>query len=448
MAEGLLRFHFEWYPPGREVRAPELAATWARLDIEIGDRHPTIVEDLGSGAIRRSIIVSTFPLAEWVAYHWWDLLYGGGKDAPTKLAETGSERLESAGSNSLRNVGDGFAWPDLSMRRDGDAAMRLQWSEDREPHRGWPVRFLTSGTAWLEEDELRRALSDLVEGTLARLEESGLTATTLHKEWQALRDLDEDEVDFCQACGRLGVDPFAEGAELADLIEAVYGRLGPAIGNDLLDAVGPKDLGPSLEWIGRAQASVRSSPGSGISPRWLTRQRVAPVMDENTAIVLASSRSPRVFPYQVGYQLAALARRSLDRPVTEPFRLEELPVVSLAHGDSPTTAVQALSIPTSERSYARLVLGWKPSPSSELFVAARSLWSLWFDQSPAAVLTGASSWRQQVSRAFAAELLAPAEGIQQLLDGRPATAWAPAIADHFGVSDLVIEHQLENQLRS
>ncbi|MGH9066499.1 MAG: hypothetical protein ACRD0J_03120 [Acidimicrobiales bacterium] len=447
MADGLLRFHLEWYPTGGEVRAPELAATWARLDIEVGDRHPTIVEDVGSGAIRRSIVVSAFPLAEWVTYHWWALLYDGGKDARTQLAETASERIETAESNSLRSVGDGFAWPDLSVRRDGDA-MQLRWSADREPHRGWPVRFLTSGTAWLGEDELRRALSDLVEATLTRLEESGLTATTLHKEWQALRDLDEDEVDFCQACGRLGVDPFAEDAELADVIATVYERLGSATGSDLLDAVGPNDLGPSLEWIGRAQVFVSRSADPGISARWLALQKVDLATHQPTSIAPASSRSPRIFPYQVGYQRAALVRRSLDRPATEPFRLEELPIVPLADGDSPTTAVQALSIVSPERSYARLVLGWKPSPASELFVAARSLWSLWFDQGSVALLTGASSWRQQVSRAFAAELLAPAEGIQELLGGRPATAWGPAIADHFGVSDLVIEHQVDNQLRS
>ena len=56
---------------------------------------------------------------------------------------------------------------------------------------------------------------------------------------------------------------------------------------------------------------------------------------------------------------------------------------------------------------------------------------------------------QKVSRAFAAELLAPARGIQQLLGFVPDPDFAPAIeycANHFEVSTMVIEHQIQNQL--
>ena len=54
----------------------------------------------------------------------------------------------------------------------------------------------------------------------------------------------------------------------------------------------------------------------------------------------------------------------------------------------------------------------------------------------------------QVARAFAAELLAPAEGIRQFLDrlGRQDDLALESTARHFGVSPILIRHQYDNQL--
>lgn len=66
-----LRFDVEWLPAD-DVASAELAATWARLAIRVGDASVTHV-DVESGAVRRSIFVPLYPLAEWIAYNWWFL---------------------------------------------------------------------------------------------------------------------------------------------------------------------------------------------------------------------------------------------------------------------------------------------------------------------------------------------------------------------------------------
>jgi hypothetical protein len=54
------------------------------------------------------------------------------------------------------------------------------------------------------------------------------------------------------------------------------------------------------------------------------------------------------------------------------------------------------------------------------------------------------AYRQSCGRAFAAELLAPIHEVCAMWeDGRDRVT----IADEFGVSELVIEHQLENKTR-
>ncbi len=68
---GDLSLRSEWQDaPG--VRAAELRATWARLEIWAGDTCVTRVED-ESPSERRSIFVPLYPLAEWIAYNWWFL---------------------------------------------------------------------------------------------------------------------------------------------------------------------------------------------------------------------------------------------------------------------------------------------------------------------------------------------------------------------------------------
>jgi Zn-dependent peptidase ImmA (M78 family) len=65
------------------------------------------------------------------------------------------------------------------------------------------------------------------------------------------------------------------------------------------------------------------------------------------------------------------------------------------------------------------------------------------------ILSAARGYDERVAGAFAAELLAPADGIRQALEalgGRLDDTALEAVARLFGVSPLVIRHQYENQL--
>jgi hypothetical protein len=64
-------------------------------------------------------------------------------------------------------------------------------------------------------------------------------------------------------------------------------------------------------------------------------------------------------------------------------------------------------------------------------------------------LTSAHTYRQRVERAFAADLLAPADGIAEILESPPAAATQDElekVAGHFGVSSMVIDDQVRNRL--
>ena len=84
--------------------------------------------------------------------------------------------------------------------------------------------------------------------------------------------------------------------------------------------------------------------------------------------------------------------------------------------------------------------------SSERFLLARSLF-LQANSRPAErrLVTASHTWDQRASRAFAAELLAPASALRDRIRGDTVSARQVAqYADEFGVDTLLIEGQLEN----
>ena len=61
------------------------------------------------------------------------------------------------------------------------------------------------------------------------------------------------------------------------------------------------------------------------------------------------------------------------------------------------------------------------------------------------LLTRANSERQQRNGTFAAEFLAPSSGLQKRISGQTVDGdQIDELADEFGVSSLVIEHQVQN----
>jgi hypothetical protein len=128
---------FEWaWESAPEVRAPELAATWARLRIDVAGVTATLVEERDSAhGIRKSIDVPTYPLAEWIAFHWWAIL------APkARLAD---------GDQSLMRAGERFAWPDLTLTAGSGYLSASLRRMDTPPYF---VRFLSSIEAVVDLD--------------------------------------------------------------------------------------------------------------------------------------------------------------------------------------------------------------------------------------------------------------------------------------------------------
>lgn len=405
-----LKFIWDW-DDAPDVKTAELAATWSRLRIDVDGLVGTLVEEREySHGVRKSLDVPTYPLAEWLAINWWGL-------------RTSARRSDNAGV-SFAGAGAGFPWPDLILR----TARGSMWVDVRRRDCDHEfVRFLTEGNAVLEAEESLTEIARFIEATVRRLEEFGIHETLLQDEWSAIRGADSEETEFCLVAAAWGLDPYDIDSGAADLLIAAGEVLGdPALLSELASAVNLQDAVAAAKWFVDAKRDVRlaqSVPGiQGISG-W-------------------ESNQPR--PWLLGYRRAVELRSVMGIAPTDGLPIEDLVRVTTASEAPPGSTVALVKI---DHGSAGIVLRPKYSPTSSRFAAARALGRM--ATSPTAgfsVMTQSMAYFDKVERAFAAEVLAPAEGISELTNGDYSDESISAAAQRFSVSPMVIERQVENQL--
>lgn len=116
--------------------------------------------------------------------------------------------------------------------------------------------MLSQGEAFSPREAVAGELARLISEVLTRLAERGVTDTPLAEEWAAIRQADPEEIDFCLAAARLGLDPYVEAGPYGQLIVKAAEELrGNPLG-DFPDAVDPASMQDALERIRAARSDI------------------------------------------------------------------------------------------------------------------------------------------------------------------------------------------------
>jgi hypothetical protein len=176
--------HVEWLEaPG--VTTPELAVSWARYEIWLGDTCLTQVETRDS-TVRRSVYGSLYPLAEWITGNWW-LLTSNIRPSALRSATWAwpkVARCDWLRNHNLRGAGDGMTWPNLALVPEGPIT-QVRWFADDSPLRSG-LSFIGSGNRFVRGDVIAEGLTRIVESVLGRLSEQDQRKTRLAEDWQSL----------------------------------------------------------------------------------------------------------------------------------------------------------------------------------------------------------------------------------------------------------------------
>lgn len=420
-----LQLLVEW-DRGSGVSSPELSETWCRLEIRVDGRPVSLVEDTRTGGIRRGIHTSAYPLAEWIATRWWPLQVGLRPSAISATARSWRHNKQESWltDHNMRGAGNGMPWPDLTLVPEGSVS-RLSWFAGGGLD-SQPINFLSSGDLYTSAEGVRSVLARFVEQVLERLSEAQVTGTLLQQEWRALAALDEEEQQFASSAARLGLDPFNVDAAVADQITGLAAELDPRLLEEFLDSADPSSLADAAGWLQRAQDVISRSP-----------MRALERLD---AYAAGADR-----PWERGYELARAFRAKLGISPTATLELDSFVGVSRVGGEP--AGLHGL-VMASDAGVGLALPDSRISETAARFAQARALGIAVATNRLKTLLDPTRSDSSKQSRAFAAELIAPAEGIAEYLSVFPIISdrAIEAVADRYKASPMLVQRQHENQL--
>ena len=426
-----LRFEFDWIDADG-ANGAELSATWASLKIRVGDSALTRVFDARAKTVRDFVHAPLYPLAEWFAANWWFLK--SEVQSPVKRDAPDFLRRHALAANR-----EGYAFPPLEAIPAG-ARTQLVWKRDVPRWLG--VEFIEQGGEWVDSGEFQETCADFISQVIGRLAHFGIEDTFLQREWDAIQSADEDEAKFCETAAGIGWDPYALDDTSRDLVIAIADQLGDLLDEALptLDANDPKAEADEIERaVEYAKANV------------VPLGRVRRIQQSG----FGGGANHALSPWESGYDLARRLRRNLDigdEPLSDMEKLADAleedcgllgkaarPVGSLARVPMIDGVIHW------NDGLPGFAFGGSGHEAGQRFAFCRALGETLTSPSDT-LITRAHSARQQRNRAFAAEFLAPSDGLMKMAATRPAVDLSDIdeMAERFGVSPFVVKHQIEN----
>ena len=359
-----------------------------RLRICVGEYLVTRNISKRGGGESEAINVSLLPLAEFLTNAWWPLLY-----EPLRPSFTREFQVRHRLDTGMR----GYSFPALALCSAGESSVVIDWATIENPHS--TISFLTLPPAepvQLDRQQVEFALMDLVESVLERLDKANYRRQSLREAWNRIQTTmaEPEELAYCVAAGRLGLDPYDSGApDLAQLAEGISDELF----GDLTDAVELDELGAAADWLREIEPRLALFPevelrgfgnpvGDNLdSPAWATGEASAISLLTNSGLRTLHPR--RAVEELLGDAIFARGVAREDGP-------KSLTAITRRLESSALIATIARSARQRRfRACAATYLAWTSLPGEDR------------------AATEAITRRQQASRAFAAEMLAPKDAL-------------------------------------
>lgn len=426
-----LDFKFDWVDP-QGAKGLELRSTWASLTILVGGKPITRLIDERNRSLRDAVHGPLYPMAEWVAMNWWNLLYE--VEVSSLLNRSQSYRKR----HLLSMSGEGFALPDLWIVPSGQVT-DLRWSYRAFPRAG--VSFVETGSVSVASDSVRQALFDLVTSVVSRLESEGVGNTPLQEEWKAILTVDPEETAFCKTAAAFGCDPFAMDDTTRNSLISVSSEIPVELFEEFIDATDFSHVADAVRDLKAVADIISHSPASLPSLTDLRRRvPVAPSCATPWDHGYALARELRNLLGLNGHLLASHRELAMAISASEQSFQDALLVPP-----NPTWGFDALVGTASDGHPAFATT--KNRKDSQRFVFCRAMFECLTgtENRRNALVSCAYSDRQRANRAFAAEFLVPEKLLRQRIKHDAIDEeQVDDLAEEFGVSAMVIRHQVEN----
>lgn len=367
-----------------------------------------------------------YDVALWLVNNWWNIFY-----------EYQNENESFGLRHNLQTAGNGYFLPDVEFCRVADF-MLVQTKPCEFKYSNY--KFIPERDVFVIETlkELQDAFLEILNWTNSRLKE-GLSQQDrddfLYK-LQLITSKEGAEQAYCKLLASANLNPFDVSEQEANIILSLNNEMSDAYAAEFFPQFGHNKPHKRQAEIQQLMQSFNDSNSeSGI-------------ISEIKSELKPNASSP--IAWQNGYKLARILRDNLgiSDVVSSDYALNKLSI-KLSNAPAPK-GLTAFSLET--RSKYPVFVSTKNHKQSVNFSLARAVYTylMTTDDNKTLVLD-TKTVLQQASRAFAAEFLAPADLIRQLLSNdksnypikRSKVEW---LAERLAVSTRVVEMQILNHV--
>lgn len=413
------------WPSDPEVGGnPLLDSSLSRFEIKLGASALTAyLTDLGTK--NTYLTVPAYYLVEWLAQNWWAFLY-----EPRKLDSTEAD-VEFRSRHWLGVPRQGIALPDVMFTPSGDT---IEISARQTYLRFAQLSFTEACTSVVRTRDVKDEFSKFITAVLAQMSDKGVNSDA-HEVWRKVIATTAEEEGYCRLLGSMGLSPYVEHPDIDVALEAVSDTLTETALVDLCEATTLGNFKNAAEFAGRISEALDKSDSFDVAV--LTR--------------LAKPKDNVRAAHEWGYSAAAQVRSALGISPDDPAgRKDYFKKLGFDPNQAPDIGnAVSMIFPIQgavARSNTQLKLALASGADKE-FQATRGSFLAWVSgDDNSRLVTTSKTRQQQASRAFAAELLAPAKYLKKRLgrDRDVSTFTLDKISRDIGVASTIVRLQAKN----
>lgn len=402
--------------------SPEERACFSALGIRSGEIWLTEAEDAFVKRLRQKVHLSAYHLAEWLAWNWWRLRWEPRRNTP-----------DWSLAHHLATIGKGYVWPNITIFSDGERIALVPKPTGLRPQE--PLRYVSDLPVIVRAAEFENAVDHFIDQVRGQLLAEGIAKSNLHQIWtDVLAERADPEIGTRRKFeALLGFDPDeADEALLAALLQdaKAFGRgamgevaAGHSGEGSLMTAAQLQDTARTSGFDSNPGDSARMRPDTPLSPvgqvpAWKRGAEAAQALRMQERLGLNPISNERLA------QLAGISEKVLtERTAGHDFSF------ALDSSEAAGRIVLRSKWETGRRfEVARLLGDRLLSKAKEMLFPA----------------THASTYRQKMQRAFAAELLCPFDSLRTMIRDDYSPESIEEAAGWFQVSELAVRTHLVN----
>jgi len=426
-----IELNVDWLQPEPEFGIPEFDATYAALKVWIGDNCITERRN-EANSISEALYLPIYPLTEWIVFNWFFLFFEYTNPVNSIQATFKTRHLLSSASS-------GFPLPQLLVT-PSNGEISFTWRETTPVHTKFS--FISNGHFKINEQEVEDELKEFIEAIILRLESSNIFDTPLQKEWEIIRRLSHEELEYCKLCASLGADPFEVPESISEHIEYLFTEYPSHFANEYLNAINGSNISSALKKVDILTEQIKTP-----NPETGQLSKIKKALHQ-------SLRSYANQPWIQGYDAARALRSyfSLNgSPLTDISELSELvkmDIASLFRGVNLGADLNGINAISNQQDNLGAFY-FRPIQFSkhQVFTFGRLMYEyLTSEVDELGIVTHTNNSNQKRNRAFAAELLLPASKLRNELSGRSIISRTDIdeLSEKFQTTSQLIEHQVYN----